>query len=321
MKAIVYTQYGAPEVLVLKEVAQPVPRENEVLIKVHATVAAPPDCQMRRGDTWVSRFILGLRKPRKTILGLDLAGVVEAVGKKVKQFKVGDSVYGFAGLNFGTYAEYICLPEKGLVLKPSKLSYAEAAAVVDGATTALYFIKEKAGLKPGQRILINGASGGMGVFAVQLARFFGAAVTGVCSTANLPLVQALGAHTVINYTQEDFTKRGETWDVIFDVSGKSSFAKCRASLTPNGLYLATVFSWKLILQMLWTRMVGGKKAIFALSLQEKSASLAFLNPLMEAGKLKTIIAQSFPLEQTALAHRRVEAGGVPGKVVITVQEA
>ncbi len=320
MKAIVYTEYGSPDVLELKEVAQPVPKDNEVLIRVHATTVTTADSMMRRGESMVSRIILGLRKPRKKfkIPGLELAGEIESIGKDVKRFRKGDQVYGFTGFGPGAYAEYKCMSEEGsLVLKPTNMAYEEAAAVVDGASTALFFLKEKANIQSGEKVLINGASGSIGTFAVQIAKYFGAEVTGVCSSANVELVKSLGADKVIDYTQEDFTRNGEKYDIIFDTVGKSSFSHCKDSLNKNGRYLVTVMGLTPILQTLWTRVIGSKKVIFAMSV-EKTESLIFIKELIEAGKLKPVIDRQYPLEQIAEAHRHVEKGHKKGNVVITV---
>lgn len=321
MKAIVYTAYGPPDVLQLKEVEKPTPKDNEVLIRVHATTVTPSDGLMRSGVSLMGRIITGFRKPSEKfrILGIELAGEIEAVGKDVKRFKPGDQVYGFRGFGTGAYAEYKCMPEKGsLALKPANITYAEAAAVVDGATTALFFLKDKGNIQSGQKILINGASGSIGTMAVQLAKYFGAEVTGVCSTANLALVQALGADKVIDYTQEDFTQNGESYDLIFDTVGKSSFARCENSLKKNGRYLVTTGAMLTNYWLtLWTSIVGGKKVIFALSI-EKNEALVSLKELLEAGQIKPIIDRHYPLEQIAEAHRYVEKGHKKGNVVITL---
>jgi NADPH:quinone reductase-like Zn-dependent oxidoreductase len=320
MKAIVYTEYGPPDVLKLKEVAKPVPKDDEVLIRVYATTVTAADGMMRRGDSFISRIILGLRKPRTKfkIPGLELAGEIESVGKNVKRFIKGDQVYGFTGFGPGAYAEYKCMPEKGsLIIKPTNMAYEEAAAVVDGASTALFFLRDKANIQSGQKVLINGASGSIGTFAVQLAKYFGAEVTGVCSTANLELVKSLGASKVVDYTKQDFTKSGETYDIIFDTVGKSSFSRCKGSLKKNGRYIVTVMGLTPLVQTLWTRVVGGKKVIFTMSI-EKTEALIFIKELVEAGKLKPVIDKSYPLEQITNAHRYVEKGHKKGNVVITV---
>jgi NADPH:quinone reductase-like Zn-dependent oxidoreductase len=325
MKAIIYEKYGPPDVLQLKEVEKPSPRDNEVLIKVHAATVTSGDCNVRgftfvpRGFGLISRLILGFSKPGKTILGTELAGEVEAIGEAVTMFKKGDQVFGIGSDRFGAYAEYTCRPEKGaLAIKPSNLSYTEAAALPFGTGTALYFLRDLAKIKPGQKVLVNGASGGVGVYAVQLARYYGAEVTGVCSTANVELVKSLGANKIIDYTKQDFTQNGETYDFIVDtVVGKTSFSRCNNSLKPKGLYLAIAGGMREMGQMLWTSMVGGKKVIFG-SPAECKKDLVFIKELVEAGKLKPVIDRRYPLEQTAEAHRYVEKGHKKGSVLITV---
>ncbi len=317
MKAIVYTTYGPPDVLKVEEVAKPTPKDNEVLIKVHATTVTAADGLVRRGEPLWGRIILGLRRPRKKSLGIELAGEIESVGKDVKRFRKGDQVYGFTGFRLGAYAEYTCMPEEGsLVTKPANMTYEEAAATVDGASTALFFLRDKANIQRGQKALIIGASGSIGSAAVQLARQFGAEVTGVCSSTNVDLVTSLGADKVIDYTKEDFTNNGESYDIIFDTVGKSSFSRCKGSLKKNGCYLPTVGLINHAL-MLWTSITGGKKVITGMSI-EKRAALIFLKELIEAGKLKSVIDRRYPLEQIADAHRYVDKGHKKGNVVITV---
>ena len=325
MKAIVYTEYGPADVLHLQEVGKPTPGDNEVLIKVFAATVTTGDCNVR-GFTFVPpgfgpllRLMFGLRKPKIAILGTELAGEVEAVGDAVTMFKKGDQVFGIGSDRFGAYAEYTCRPEKGaLAIKPSNLSYGEAATLPFGAGTALYFLRDMAKIKHGQKVLVNGASGGVGVYAVQLARYYGAEVTGVCSTSNLELVKSLGADKVIDYTREDFTQNGETYDVIVDtVVGRTSFSRCKNSLKPKGLYLAVAGGLQEGVQMLWTSITGGKKVIFG-SPAECKEDLVFIKELVEAGKLKPVIDRSYPLEQTAEAHRYVDLGHKKGGVVITV---
>ena len=321
MKAIVYTEYGTPDVLQLKEVDKPTPKNNEVLIRVCATTVTAADGLMRRAESLMSRIIIGLRKPRKRfrIMGIELAGEIESTGKNVKRFRKGDQVFGFTGFVAGAYAEFNCMPGKGsLAIKPTNMTYEEAAAVVDGASTALFFLRDKANIQNGQKVLINGASGSIGTSAIQLAKYFGAEVTGVCSTANLELVKSLGADKVIDYTKEDFTKSGETYDIIFDTVSKSSFFRCKGSLKRNGRYLLTVGGLRHYVLTLWTSMAGSKRLIYGMSI-EKNEALVFLKELIEAGKIKPVIDRCYPLEQIAEAHRYVEKGHKKGNVVITVK--
>ncbi len=322
MKAIVCTKYGPPEVLQLKEVVKPTPKDNEVLIKVYATTVTTAGCAFQKGDPFISRFSTGLIKPKNPILGYELAGEIEAIGKDVKLFKEGDQVFGYAVNSCGAHAEYICLPEDGqLAIKPANMTYEEAAAAVDGVLTALPFLR-KGNIQSGQKVLINGTSGSIGTFAVQLAKYFGAEVTGVCSTTNLELVKSLGADKVIDYTKKDFTKSGQTYDIIFDTVGKSSFTHCKSSLKQRGIYLATMPTPALMLQMLWTSKIGSKKAaiVFAglRSVSERTKDLIFLKELIEAGKLKSVIDKSYSLAQIAEAYRYVDKGHKKGNVVITV---
>ncbi len=324
MKAIVYAEYGPPEVLQLKEVERPIPKDNEVLVRVHAATVTAGDVNAR-GFTFVPpgfgplpRLMFGLRKPRRSILGTELAGEIETVGKDVRSFKKGDQVFGIDSV-FGAYAEYACRSERGaLALKPANLAYDEAAALPFGAGTALYFLKDLAKLQRGQKVLVRGASGGVGVYAVQLAKYYGAELTGVCSTTNVGLVASLGADRVIDYIKEDFTKSGETYDVILDtVVGKTSFSRCKGSLRRNGLYLAVAGGLLEAAQMLWTSLRGDKKVVFG-SRVERKEDLVFIKELVEAGKMKTVIDRRYPLEQTAEAHRYVDKGHKKGSVVITV---
>ena len=331
MKAIVYTKYGPPEVLQLKEVEKPMPKDNEVLVKIYATSVNYGDLVARNFREisprkfnmpllfWLlTKISFGLRKPKITILGSEFAGEVEAVGKDVKRFKEGDQVFGYIGQSMGAYAEYLCMPEDGCVaIKPANMTYEEAACVPYGGIMALSLLR-KVNIQPGQKVLVNGASGGIGSAAVQLAKsHFGAEVTGVCSTPRLELVKSLGADKVIDYTKEDFTQSGETYDLIFDILGKSSFSRCKSSLKQNGRYLLASFKMRPLFQMLWTKIIGSKKVICALA-SEKTEDLIFIKELIEAGKIKSVIDRRYPLEQTSEAHRYYEEGHKKGNVVITV---
>ncbi|MBI5540223.1 MAG: NAD(P)-dependent alcohol dehydrogenase [Bacteroidia bacterium] len=321
MKAVICTKYGSPEVLQLCEVDKPIPNDNDILIKINATTVSSADGIMRKSESFVSRVILGFSKPRKKyrIMGLELAGEVESIGKNVKRFKQGDQVFGFTGFNPGTYTEYKCMSEKGsLELKPSNISFEEAASVVDGASTALFFLRNKANIQESQKILIIGASGSIGIFAVQLAKIFGAEVTGICSSSNLKLVKSLGADRVIDYTKEDFATSGKKYDVIFDTAGKSSFKHCKSSLTKNGLYMVTTGAIiKNYIFTFWTKLVNRKRFIFAMSVN-KNEALKFIKELIESKKLRTVIDRTFTLEQIVEAHKYLENGNKKGNIVITV---
>lgn len=327
MKAILHTAYGPADELQLKEVEKPVPKAGEVLIKIHATTVTTSDCNIRNLTFvpkifWLpTRMQFGFTKPKITILGFDLAGEIEAIGKGVTGFRVGDRVFGTTEPAYGAHAEYICLPEDGVITnKPANLTYEEAATIPVIANTALHFIRDLGKVQAGQRVLINGASGGVGTFAVQLAKHFGAEATGVCSSTNLEMVKSLGADKVIDYTREDFTKNNEVYDVIFDAAGKSSFSRCKNSLSKEGIYLDTLPKFSTLLSMFWTSYFGSKKTKME-GAPAKLDNLLTLKELIEAGKLITVIDRRYPLEQIVDAYKYVEKGHKKGNVVITVANA
>lgn len=322
MKAIIGTQYGTPEVLQLKEVEKPTPKDNEILVKVHATTVNVGDGRMRSFNVpplfWLpARLTLGFTKPKNPIFGMELAGEVEATGKDVTRFEVGDQVFASTlEENFGAHAEYKCLSEDAAIaIKPPQMSYADAATLPISANTALYFLR-KGNIQPGQKVLVNGASGGVGSFAVQLAKHFGAEVTGVCSTSNVALVKSLGADQVIDYTQVDFTKNGERYDIIFDAAGKTTFPQCKNSLKDKGIYLSTVMLLSEI-KGLWYSMTTGKQVVGGTA-PVRPEALDYLSELVEQGRLKPVIDRCYPLEEMVAAHRYVDQGHKRGNVVIAV---
>lgn len=326
MKAIVANAYGGPEVLQLQHIAKPQPKPTELLVRNVNTAATTADTMLRTGTPWYGRLMIGLRKPKASVPGTGFAGIVEAVGDSVTQFQVGDRVFGEMGFAFGAYAEYVTVPEDGLVLlMPENLPFSEAASFTDGHLTSYNFLQRMAQLKPGQHILINGAAGSLGSSAVQLAKYIGATVTGVCSTRNLGLVKSLGADVVIDYTQEDFSAGEELYDFVYDSVGKSSFAQAKRVLKPGGSYLSPVLSMKLLGNMLWTSLFGRKKAQFdatgARPLPELTAMMGELIAIYEAGGLTTLIDRQYPLEKMAEAHGYLSSGRKKGNVVITIQEA
>jgi NADPH:quinone reductase-like Zn-dependent oxidoreductase len=312
MKAVICTQYGPPEVLQIREVQKPVPGENELRIKVYATSASSGDCPRRKGSPFISRLFFGWSKPKRNmnILGSEFSGEIESAGKEVKQFKEGDAVFGLTGWNLGANAEYLCLPQNGTItLKPKNLSYKQAAAAPFGGGTALHFLR-KAAIQRDQDILIYGASGSVGTSAIQLASYFGANVTGVCSTANLEMVKSLGAHQVIDYTKEDFTKNNQAYSIIFDAIRKCPFPDCKKRLKKNGFYVSV----DMLLSALFSKkVISGIASI-------KANDLLFLKELIEEGYYKPVIDRCYSLEQTAEAHRYVEKGHKKGNVIITVRE-
>ncbi len=318
MRAVVYDRYGAPEVQRLEEVERPVPKDDEVLIKIHATTVTRTDCGVRAGQPFIVRFFFGLRRPKQRILGTELAGEIEAIGAAVTEFAVGDEVFGSTpSFRSGAHAEFICISESGpIALKPAGMTFEEAAAVTDGVVLALMCL-EAAHVGKGQRILVYGASGSIGTAGVQLAKYFETDVTAVCNTNNVNLVRSLGADNVIDYTQEDFTKSGETYDVIFDAVGKHSFSRCRGSLKRGGAYVATDGFQNLILS-LWTSRIGDKRVLFPIPPHYTKKNVLFLKGLIEDGKYRAVIDRRYPLEQVVEATRYVETQQKTGNVVLTI---
>jgi NADPH:quinone reductase-like Zn-dependent oxidoreductase len=317
----VHDRYGPPEVLRLEEVEQPVPKDDEVLVKIHATTISRTDCAFRRAKPFVFyRFITGLRRPKRRILGSELAGEINAVGAAVRELVVGDQVFGSSGLGFGAHAEFICLPEGALLVpKPAGMSFEEAAAVCDGALKALDALR-RAGVRQGQRVLVYGASGAIGTAGVQLAKYFGAEVTAVCNTKNLELMESLGADTVIDYTQQDFTTNDQTYDIIFDAVGKHSFKRCKGSLEPGGIYLATDNLQNLILTV-WTSRIGDKRALFPIPPRYTREDVLLIKQLIEAGRYRAVIDRSYRLEHVVEATSYVETEQKTGNVVLTVSQS
>ena len=325
MKAVVCTKYGPPEVLQIQEVEKPVPKDNEVLIKIHSSTVSAADYRVRSFDIpasfWLpARLMVGIRKPRKSILGMELSGIIEAIGRDVKLFKKGDKVFAATLQTFGGYAEYICLPEVGpIVLKPNNATYEEAAAIPIGARTAFHYLKTIGNIKPKQKILICGASGSVGTYAIQLAKYYGAEVTGVCSTANLELVTSLGADKVIDYKSLDFIKNFETYDIIFITVDKYPFSACNKALDKNGTYLNVGRPTKSI-SMVWTSLISSKKVVVGKNSPETAEALIKLKRLVEEGDLQIVIDRKFSMNQIVEAHRYVDKGHKKGNVVITVNE-
>lgn len=321
MKAAVYERYGPPEVVQIREVAKPVPKDDEILIRVHATTVTSGDARMRAFRVepifWLPyRLFMGITKPKNRILGMVFAGEVEAVGKDVARFKPGDQVFGH-GI-FGGHAEYKAIRETAAVArKPRNLSYEEAAAIPFGASAAFHFLK-KAGIGSGRKVLVNGASGGVGVQAVQLARHLGAEVTGVCGPGNLELVKSLGAEKIIDYTKEDFTQTGETWDIILDTLGTTSFSRCKGVLAPEGRHVFLVTGLRENLQALWTSVRGGRKVIVGVAPDDQRV-METIRELAEAGTLRPVIDRRYPLERIAEAHAHVDGGHKQGSVVVTLE--
>jgi NADPH:quinone reductase-like Zn-dependent oxidoreductase len=319
MKAIVYHNYGSPDVLELAEIEKPTPKDDEVLIKVHATSVNAMDYRFLTGTPYLARIMAGLLKPKHKVLGLDVAGRVEAVGANFKQYQPGDEVFGLS-FNHGAFAEYMCVPEAHIVvvLKPASMSFEEAASVPFSALTAQSCLRDLGQIQPGQRVLINGASGAVGTFAVQIAKSFGAEVTGVCSTRNLDMVRSIGADQVIDYTQEDFTQSEGRYDLIFDAVRKRSFSDCKRALSSQGIYVTTGASPALLLQQQWVSMTGSQKMVPMAIARPGKRDLQDLKELLEAGKMKPVIDRSYTLSEVPEALRYYGKGHARGKVVITV---
>ncbi|MGE0791865.1 MAG: NAD(P)-dependent alcohol dehydrogenase [Sandaracinaceae bacterium] len=324
MRKVVFRRFGGPEVLELVEAERPTPKRGEVRIRIVATTVTSAESAMRRGEPLWGRTIIGFTGPRRRFrtLGNELAGVIDAVGAGVTRFREGDEVFGFAGFRIGANADYLCLPATAsLAPRPARLSFGDAAAAVDGSTTALFFLRDRAKLQPGQRVLVIGASGSIGTFAVQLARRLGAHVSGVCSDKNVELVRSLGAHRVIDYTQEDFTQLGERYDVVFDTVGKSSWAHSRRVLEPTGAFVPTVITVSNVLQRLWTPLFGGGPRVIGGMSVEKNDALRYVLELLDDDELRVVVDRRFPLEEVAAAHRIVDTGHKRGNIVIEVADA
>jgi len=326
LKAATYTRYGPPEVVTISEIQKPSPKPNEILIRIRATTLNSGDARMRRSDfgsplfTILGRLMLGIRKPRKQILGTTLAGEVESLGDIVTGFNVADKVFASAGMTFGAHAQYITIPQDSTVLEmPENLSFEQAASIPFGGFTALHFLRKLTTIKPNQRILINGAAGGVGSSAVQLAKHDGAHVTAVCSASHAEFVKSIGADETIDYNAEDFRQRSDTYDIIFDTVGKLSFSKCKRSLNKNGRFLAADMNGPIILQMLWTKMMSNKKLISGVAL-DKPEHLKTLKDLVESGAIKPTIDRTYPFDEIQQAHKFVDTGHKSGSIVITMYD-
>ncbi len=315
MKTMMYMEYGSADVLQLVEVDTPTPKENEVLIKIHSTTVTPLDWKFRSGEVFIARLMSGPFKPKNPILGTEISGEVVKTGGLVKDLQEKDQV--FAMITGGGYAEYICLPDDKVLKIPNNITIEEAATVPFGAISAYHFLVKEGNIQKGQKVLINGASGGVGIFAVQLAKYFGAAVTGVCSGANVDMVKSLGADKVIDYTKEDCTKRSEEYDIIFDVVGKSNFKLCKNILKKNGLFIVTVITFPILFQMLGTSLSKGKKVKFGMPTKQVEI-LKILKGIIEKGKLRTIIGKRYSLNDIREAHKYAEKGHAKAKVLINI---
>lgn len=322
MQVVEYTRYGSPEVLTLKDVPKPVPEDDEVLIKIHSTTVSATECTFRQGKPYFSRLFTGITRPKITTLGEELSGVVEATGKNVARFEINDEVFGSAGAGFGAYAEYICLPEDSAIEKKSPQTGFDEAACVDGFLTALPFLRDTGKIQNGDKVLINGASGSVGTAAVQIAKYYNADVTGVCSASNIELVKSLGADKVIDYAREDFTESGEKYNIIFDTVGKISFSKSKKMLKDGGVFLEVVIGLSIIPSVLWTSVFSSRKCRIAATglrpADEKRKDLIFLRKLSDDGKFRAIIDKKYALEEVSEAHRYVDKGHKKGNVVLTV---
>ncbi len=323
MKAIVITKYGGPEVLQLQEVEKPTPKPNEVLVKIKSACISTASAMMRTGKPCIAQLFIGIGKPKKPIPGTGFAGVIESIGREVSDFKIGDAVFGETLFGFSTNAEYVCVPADGVILKkPSNISFEEATAVADGALTSINFLTEVEKVKPGQKVLINGASGSLGTAAVQIAKILGAEVTGVCSTKNVELVKSLGVDYVIDYNILDFTLMDKKYDVIYDTVGKSSFKACKAVLTKEGAYISPVLQGPLLLSVIATSIAGSKRAKFSatgsLSNKKLKELLNTLMPHLQSGRLKIIVDKTYTLEQVPDAHRYIDTGRKRGSVVLSI---
>jgi NADPH:quinone reductase-like Zn-dependent oxidoreductase len=316
MKAMVYHNYGSPDNLELQEIEMPAVKDDDVLVKVHAASVNWLDWHFLAGTPFLARIMAGLLKPKNKVLGIDVAGRVEAVGANVTQFQPGDEVFGAS--SHGCFAEYVCVSEEGVVTKPANMTFDQVAAVPGAATPALQALRDHGQIQPGQKVLINGASGGVGTFAVQIAKSLGAEVTGVCSTRNLDMVRSIGADQVIDYTQEDFTQNVERYDLVFDAVAKRSFSDCKRALKPHGIYVTTEFSPLLALEGLWKSMTGRKKMVPVLPKPPNKMDLVFMKELLEGGEVTPVIDRRFSLSEVPDALRYLAKGHARGKVVITV---
>jgi len=317
MKAVIYEKYGSPEVLELREIDKPSVVDDEILVKIHAASIQQTDIRFRTGTPFLARVLAGLLKPKNQILGCDYSGIIEATGKNINEYNVGDEVYGQLDARTGTHAEYISVSTKEVSPKPKNLTFVEAASVGVAGTIALQCLRDHGKIQQGQKVLINGASGGIGTFAVQIAKSFDTEVTGVCSTTNLEMVKSIGADHVIDYTKEDFTERVDEYDIIFDAVRKNTFANCKNALTSKGIYVTTEFGPTIMLQMKMNSNPNGKRMVGML-MKVDMEDLAFLSELIEAGKIKPVIDRTYPLEEIADAHRYVEKGHAKGKVIIEI---